>query len=315
MHGAVHVRALQQRERRQLSIRRTFERCLGADGNARARYHQYATGAQLVPWTTETICEYILTTAARLRANKGKILGSLAHHQETFLSSSPWRERPWATFPKNSVDSCLDALYSLPAVLRIWDEVLEATDPDEVRKGCLSAIREVSKVDIMLSGWLDGFQQTVSGATYTPTFSTLTSAVDEDGAKLFPLSFQFSAFTICYQMTTYWSGMMVVNEMMMLAYRKLAELDPSSGAGALAREHEETWVSMIRNICQSTECFEKPENGKVGLAVGVSMLRGCQLTLKDYPENWHLERAWLEESMWRIHKKLTIAVSRFVREG
>lgn len=237
-----------------------------------------------------------------------QILGSLVHHQVTFLSSPEWRSRPWSVYSKNPVDRCLDALFMLPPVQCIWEAVRDKTDADDIRDRCNKLIREATKIDVMLQAWLEQFRHSVAGPLYWPEFSTLKGTIEEDEpVKLFPISFYFPAFTICFQMTTYWSGMMVVHDLLMNAYQKLSTLDLSHES--LAREHEQVWFRMVRNMCQCVEYFERPENGKVGLGVCSSILKGCYCNLYGYAGRWVRERAWIQQMIGRINEKLNISTT------
>lgn len=241
------------------------------------------------------------------------LLGSLMNHRDTFISHPQWKDRPWSVYPKNLLDVCLDFLFEMPAVLRQWDAVVDETDDTIVQKECDAIVKRCNELDAGLRDWYVQYEQSYSGTMYNTAFCMLDSKFDsEEYGKVFPISYHYPVFTLAYVLITYWSGVMVVHNLAMAAQYKLAYVassPPSSTASAraAAERHTDIWVSMVRNMCQSTEYFMNEETGRVGPTTAMGVLQGCMACLGGGPKPWEREQGWIMEMMARIAKKLNLS--------
>ncbi|OAQ65323.1 C6 zinc finger domain-containing protein [Pochonia chlamydosporia 170] len=240
------------------------------------------------------------------------LLGSLMNHKDTFISHPQWRERPWAVYPKNLLDVCLDALFEMPAVLRQWDAVSHESNDAVIQHKCAAILDRCNELDADLQNWYVEYEQSWSGPLYQTAFCTLKSQFDNDElGKVFPISYHFPVFTIGYVLITYWSGMMVVHNIAMAAQYKLAYVASMSPSGTLsacaaAKEHTDIWLDMVRNMCQSVEYFMGQETGRIGPTTAMGIMQGCMASLSGEPELWGRERGWIVEMMGRIGKRLNL---------
>lgn len=244
--------------------------------------------------------------------------------RESFLSSPEWLERPWKSIPKSPHDELIDWLFSLPAIIRQFDTISETTDRAILRAELNDIIAKYLQIDAVLQGLYKKLDGMVSGPLYWTTLSTLESRLDNDTqGKLFPVSFQFPAFSIAMTVSTYWSNMMVIHIQLMYAYGKLAMVEsaetidtdtdcflPSvfgNDGSPLAtpsaqkfHEHGDRWREMARNICQSVEYFMRTDMGAYGALTILSVLGGCHSCFRNAPGDWSREVGWISEFIYRI---------------
>lgn len=233
-----------------------------------------------------------------------QILNCLVNHAEMFISQGAWKEKPWGKYKKNSVDRCLDALYMIPPIQNILDDARCQSDPDEMRRMCLHVIERCLEIDTYLQKWYEEVERSHTGPMYWPVFSSASG--DHGKSSIFPTVFEFSSFSICYQLTTYWSGLYVTYDILRMTYQILASLDPIQSAefNLAAKQKEEDWIRLSRNVCQSHEFFMRRENGRAGLLVDLAMLRGCHYNFTTNTQLLGAEAAWVETQIMEISQRL-----------
>jgi hypothetical protein len=239
------------------------------------------------------------------------LLSSLMNRRVTFISQPQWRDRPWAVYPKNTLDVCLDSLFEMPAVLQQWDQVLSETDGALMQQKCHAVIARCNELDATLRDWYAQYQQSHAGPLYRTAFCTLQSKTDSvDHGKVFPTCYHFPVFSVGYVLVTHWSGCMIVNDIAMAAQYKLAYANQaaSSATAAMvaARKHTGIWMQMIRNLCQSVEYFLGQEMGRIGPTTALGILQGCLASLSGGRERREREQGWIVEMMGRAGKRLNL---------
>lgn len=235
-----------------------------------------------------------------------QVLNCLVKHEVMFINKGPWTAKPWGKYKKNSVDRCLDALYMLPPIQIMLDDARRETEPTKIRQLCLKIVDNCWKVDAFLQQWYEEVEKSHVGPMYWPVFSSTRG--DHGKPNTFSTVFEFSHFSISYQLTTYWSGLYVTHEVLKKANEMLAELDPlqADEFNAAVKRSEETWMRHSRNVCQSHEFFMKRENGRAGLLVGLAMVKGCYYNFMDYPELCAEELAWVRFRIEENNRRLSM---------
>ncbi|KAK2617000.1 hypothetical protein QQS21_000089 [Conoideocrella luteorostrata] len=240
------------------------------------------------------------------------LLGTLINYRDTFLLQPQWKDRPWAVYKKNMLDVCLDALFEMPAVMRQWEEVAHETDQVLVQQKCGRIIDRCSQLDAVLQDWFARYEQSFDGPMYQSSFNSLKSSFDSDEhGKVFPISFSFPIFTVSYLLITYWSGVMIVHNLLMAAHFKLAcapTTAPGSKAASFAAgaQHNRVWVDMVRNLCQTVEFFLSSDMGRLGPTCAMGVLQGGLACLRGGPAPFEREKGWIVEMMGRIARRLNL---------
>ncbi|KZZ92885.1 C6 zinc finger domain protein [Moelleriella libera RCEF 2490] len=240
------------------------------------------------------------------------LLGTLINRRDTFLSKKPWKDRPWAVYRKNKLDTCLDALFDMPAVMRQWADVAGEENEVLVETKCNTIIARCKQLHVTLRDWFRDFESSFSGPLYRDQFCKLESSFDRDDCgKVFPISFHYSCLSVAYLLITYWSGAMIVHNLAMGAHYKLAFLSSNSSSRTAsccnaAERHSQLSMMMVRNMCQSTEYFMGQDTGRLGLTMATGVLQGCLATMRGGPEPWEREQGWAMEMMQRIGVQLNL---------
>jgi hypothetical protein len=240
--------------------------------------------------------------------------------------------------PKTRLDELDDALFDLPAILKQLDEISHEENQTALQDGFRDIIAKFLKVESTMEGLYRNFENSVSGPLYWSELSTLESHLDDETlGKVFPVSFHFPAFVVAQVVTTYWSGIMAVHHNLMFTYDKLASIESStaftSAAGSplssttdssslnsvvpsylRSHEHRNTWVSMVRNICQSAEYFLQDQMGELGSLTVLTLLSGCISCFGSSPDTCNREVSWIIDVMEEIKRKFRLPLRNLLKD-
>lgn len=259
-----------------------------------------------------------------------EVLGSLIGRRSTFFSSPEWMERPWKIIPKTPLDEINDALFIIPAIFEQFDQLSFDTNQSVLQDGLRDVVSKLLAVESILQCLYARLEKSVSGPLYWPELSTIEVCPDDATAgKVFPVSFHFPAFRVGQVITAYWSGMMAVHDQLMFAYDKLATIESSealktdadsplcptaTGIGLCPAvpshlrswEHRDIWKTMAMNICKSAEYFLQDNKGELGGFFMIALLSGSLSCLKNFPDEYGREMAWILELIGRIREKFNL---------
>lgn len=289
---------------------------LAIGANVSCAYHTHINGAMTLvrargPDGNTTRLGHSLFLATR----RSIILDALMHHQDTFLVQPEWYQRPWSKYPKTRLDTCIDMLFKLPPLQRMWFTGEQEEDERLALEKLSTIIAQVTELNGKMKQWYTEWTESMPDPLYWPTVCGLKSKTDDALlGQVYPISFYFSAFGAAYLLITYWGGMMIIHKLLMLSYRKLASLpscskDDKTSCSELAITHHDAWMATVRNMCQTTEFFIAPEAGHIGSLLALTTLKGAleALEMDDLQSRTQREEAWIEEMMSLVAKKLRLA--------
>lgn len=249
-----------------------------------------------------------------LAIRRNIVLDVLMHQPDVFMNGPEWHDRPWSTFPKNRLDRCIDTIFKLPPIQRMWAEV--PIEPDErlAFEKTSAVIAQATDVNAGLQELYNDLDESIPGPLYWPVLCGLKSKTDDPLlGQVFPISFQFPTFGAAYFLITCWGAMVISNKLLMRAYRKLASLpsctaDSRKSCMKLAVTHEETWRGAVRNMCQTTEAFLHPDGGQIGTLLALATLKGCLdgLRMEEGSSKTQREEAWIEDMMAKTATNLNL---------
>ena len=271
-----------------------------------------------------------------------QIMGSIAHHRSTFLSSPEWRHRPFQHFGKSHLDELFDLILDLPTILQTWDSIRHDNNSTAatLRVSYAALIASARRLHADLEEWHAGFERKVSGPLHWPRFSTVACSRDDDAdlGKVVPVALHFPSFGVAQRESTYWTGMMILHKVLQCAHEALAAMEdvttsppgtksPDTGAeaaagrrqqqqhAARARDHRAQWAALIRSLCQCTEFLAQDEMGVAGSVVALSVLHGAKRSVAHSGEpGWGRELAWIAEVTQRVQATMYLPMEKIFQD-
>ncbi|KAH8198849.1 hypothetical protein TruAng_006957 [Truncatella angustata] len=262
------------------------------------------------------------------------MFNSFVERSQTVLSNPEWCNVPFAG-EKEYFDQLLDILLDIPGLYPQHNRIFNMRSPQEQLINALEAMYEGLKLESRLDEWYRNFKSTIAGPLYYPELSHGEYTVDNGQlGKLFPVAYQFPAFSVAQNVLFYWTALLSVHSHVGWMYKTLshltetldlirADLPCTCGVSDCLRHFtmdpflhlrdKMNWPRTIAyDICQSIEyCLQHSTRGfgPISIMPVLAVVKGHWI---NWPGDYVREIAWIDEIFSNLGQERSI-IAQFLK--
>lgn len=222
------------------------------------------------------------------------LLEAIQHRRETFLDEPVWKAKSFSSESKSLMQSLLDQISGLPALLQRLDAISNS-GPKDQSENIVALYKDFNAQMLRLEDWETNLNTSAaSRLLWWPV------ALPSYTGSPFPISYEFTNVLVANTITHYWGVLLVVQismETLQAVFDK-HEIDNSNIPKQRAIALSDRKLTLANDICQSVRYHLRPEMKLYGPA---AMLFPLNVALQVFSrENKLQETLWCEEIISRL---------------
>lgn len=230
----------------------------------------------------------------RRHSHMEQLLEAIQHRRETFLDEPVWKAKSFSSESKSLMQSLLDQISGLPALLQRLDAISNS-GPKDQSENIVALYKDFNAQMLRLEDWETNLNTSAaSRLLWWPV------ALPSYTGSPFPISYEFTNVLVANTITHYWGVLLVVQismETLQAVFDK-HEIDNSNIPKQRAIALSDRKLTLANDICQSVRYHLRPEMKLYGPA---AMLFPLNVALQVFSrENKLQETLWCEEIISRL---------------
>ena len=245
-------------------------------------------------------------------------------------------EIPFKITPKSLNDLFLDELLVFFPLIHEFRAITKDLKGRPCRLALEALAEKYNAIVSRSMGHYENFQKEHTGSSYwsefTPTSKVVEVEDEENIAEnVFPVSYRFNGFATAQILTTHWVGLMVVYFELKTILGQIAQLQTEElktqrneqsilealegvkHLHTLKQQQEEvteSWQTMAKNVCLSTEYLLDEKMGALGPITAIVLIRACKTCMgEDQDQDWTRELEWISFIEKRIQMRFSFHIT------
>ncbi|KAL7823135.1 hypothetical protein V8C26DRAFT_385493 [Trichoderma gracile] len=222
------------------------------------------------------------------------LLEAIQYRRETFLDEPAWKTIPFASESQSLMQSLLDQISGLPALLQRLDIISDGSPKDQ-SEDIVELYKDFDTQVLQLENWETNLDTSAaSRLLWWPV------ALSSDTGTAFPLSYEFTNVLVANTISHYWGFLLVVQISMETLHAVCDEhgIDDSDFPKQRATALSNRKLTLASDICQCVRYHLRPEMKLYGPAATLFPLNVALEIFRR--ENKEKEAIWCEEIISRL---------------